>query len=117
MVGDGLAVVLASACAKQLQLRLALGRKPCIGSEQSSSRSLGAQRFSPFGLRALTIEPATWKHQQPVDASHPAVTACQPTRASPGSITGYMYSSRLRLRIHDSTASLLSAAGPPPWLM
>jgi hypothetical protein len=38
---------------------------PAAGSMQFINVSLGTHLSAPRGLSAFTIEPATWKHQQP----------------------------------------------------
>lgn len=102
----------AGACAKQEQLRCAF--TAILGLEQSRMRSFGAQRACPRGLTALTIEPETWKHQQPRGTTRqPGVIACHDecTSLPPSAPSRYVSKVRL-LDAHESMLLLFSVPAP-----
>ena len=62
----------------------------------------------PSGLRALTIEPGTWKHQHPSGSMrHPGVMARQPYRTS-DEVVELSYKYDVRLALRDAHSSMLA---------
>jgi hypothetical protein len=80
----------AGRCAKQEQFRLdIMWNAPAAGSMQFINVSLGTHLSAPRGLSAFTIEPATWKHQQPDGTTRqPGKRACQPSSTVSGFFCG-----------------------------